>query len=180
MNISDDNFARAAGAVSAQTKAAGAPLVGLRVVDLTQFLSGPYCTQMLADLGAEIIKVESPQGDLSRIIPPNFVGKDSVYYVSINRNKRSIAVDMKLPGGVDLVRKLILASDIVVENFRPGVLNRLGIKESELRGQRQGLIWCSIPGFGQTGPYRPGSPVRLMPPDNACTIIRPRTVVVRA
>lgn len=109
---------------------------------------------MLADLGAEVIKVESPQGDLSRIIPPNFIGKDSVYYLSINRNKRSVGIDMKLAAGVDIVRRLILASDIVVENFRPGVLDRLGIKERELRAERPGLIWCSISGFGQTGPYR--------------------------
>jgi crotonobetainyl-CoA:carnitine CoA-transferase CaiB-like acyl-CoA transferase len=109
---------------------------------------------MLADLGAEVIKVESPHGDLSRVIPPNFVGKDSAYYISINRNKRSVAVDMKLASGVELVRKLILASDIVVENFRPGVLERLGVRQSELRVERPSLIWCSISGFGQTGPYR--------------------------
>jgi CoA:oxalate CoA-transferase len=143
-----------AGAEPVQNHTAGAPLAGLRVIDLTQFLSGPYCTQMLADLGAQVIKVESPQGDLSRVIPPNFVGNDSVYYISINRNKQSVVVDMKLPAGVDIVRKLILASDIVVENFRPGVLDRLGIKASELRAERQSLIWCSISGFGQTGPYR--------------------------
>jgi CoA:oxalate CoA-transferase len=136
------------------SKTGGAPLAGLRVLDLTQFLSGPYCTQMLGDLGAQIIKLESPQGDLSRIIPPNFVGKDSVYYVSINRNKRSIAVDMKQPRGVEIVRRLILGCDIVVENFRPGVLDRLGLKGSELRTERPALIWCSISGFGQSGPYR--------------------------
>jgi crotonobetainyl-CoA:carnitine CoA-transferase CaiB-like acyl-CoA transferase len=130
------------------------PLTGLRVLDLTQFLSGPYCTQMLADLGAQVIKVETPQGDLSRIIPPNFVGSDSVYFISINRNKQSIAVDMKISAGVEIVRQLILGSDIVVENFRPGVLERLGLKGSELRSERPGLIWCSISGFGQSGPYR--------------------------
>jgi CoA:oxalate CoA-transferase len=130
------------------------PLAGLRVLDLTQFLSGPYCTQMLADLGAQVIKVESPQGDLSRTIPPNFVGTDSIYYISINRNKQSIAVDMKKSAGVEIVRQLILGSDIVVENFRPGVLDRLGLKGSELRSERLGLIWCSISGFGQSGPYR--------------------------
>jgi CoA:oxalate CoA-transferase len=130
------------------------PLSGLRVIDLTQFLSGPYCTQMLADLGAEVIKVESPQGDLSRIIPPNFVGDDSVYYISVNRNKQSIAIDMKSPDGIGVVRGLILSSDVVVENFRPGVLDRLGIKSSVLRAERPNLIWCSISGFGQDGPYR--------------------------
>lgn len=133
---------------------AGAPLAKLRVIDFTQFLSGPYCTQMFADLGAEVIKVEAPQGDLSRFIPPNFVRDDSVYYLSINRSKRSVVVDMKSAAGVALVRELILKSDVVVENFRPGVLDRLGLKGEELRKERQGLIWCSISGFGQDGPYR--------------------------
>jgi crotonobetainyl-CoA:carnitine CoA-transferase CaiB-like acyl-CoA transferase len=133
---------------------AGPPLAKLRVIDFTQFLSGPYCTQMLADLGAEVIKVEAPQGDLSRIIPPNFVGDDSVYYLSINRNKRSLVIDMKTPAGVALIKKLILVSDVVVENFRPGVLDRLGLNSVEVRKERPGLIWCSISGFGQDGPYR--------------------------
>ena len=130
------------------------PLANVRVIDLTQFLSGPYCTQMLADLGAEVIKVEAPQGDLARVIPPHFIGEDSVYYLSINRTKRSIAVDMKLPAGVGVVQKLILSADIVVENFRPGVLDRLGIKVAQLRRERPELIWCSISGFGQDGPYK--------------------------
>ncbi|WP_205042037.1 CaiB/BaiF CoA transferase family protein [Rhodoligotrophos defluvii] len=130
------------------------PLAGLRVLDLTQFLSGPYGTQMLADLGAEVIKLEPPHGDSSRHIPPHFIGEDSVYYVSINRNKQSVAIDIKTPAGLDLVRKLALASDVVVENFRPGVLDRLGLKGSELRAERPSLIWCSISGFGQDGPYR--------------------------
>ena len=136
------------------TRASEAPLTGVRVLDFTQFLSGPYCTQMLADLGAQVIKVEAPQGDFSRTIPPNFVGSDSVYFISINRNKRSIAVDTKTAAGVDIVRRLILENEIVVENFRPGVLDRLGLKVGELRGERPGLIWCSITGFGQSGPYR--------------------------
>jgi len=131
-----------------------APLTGISVLDLTQFLSGPYCTQMLADLGADVIKVESPQGDLARSIPPHAVGADSVYYLSINRNKRSVVIDMKKPQGLELVRRLILRSDVVVENFRPGVLARLGIEQQELRERRRELIWCSISGFGQTGPYR--------------------------
>lgn len=132
----------------------GSPLAGLRVLDLTQFLSGPYCTQMLSDLGADVVKVESPQGDLAREIPPYFVGDDSLYYVSINRNKRCVVADMKVPAGLDVVRRLALASDVVVENFRPGILDRLGLKTSELRRERPSLIWCSISGFGQTGPYR--------------------------
>lgn len=136
------------------TGPSNAPLAGLRVLDLTAFLSGPYCTQMLADLGAEVIKIESPDGDLSRVIPPYFVAEDSVYFISINRNKRSVVVDLKSPAGLDVVRRLALASDVVVENFRPGVLDRLGLKSGALRAERPSMIWCSISGFGQSGPYR--------------------------
>ena len=129
-------------------------LAGLRVLDFTQVVSGPYATQILADLGAEVIKVEPPQGDLARHMPPHFVGEDSVYYVSLNRNKRSLAVDLKQPKGLDIVRRLALASDVVIENFRPGVLERLGLSTDRLRAERPGLVWCSISGFGQDGPYR--------------------------
>ncbi len=130
------------------------PLDGIKVADFTQFLSGPYCTQMLGDLGAEIIKVESPQGDLSRSMPPHFIGGDSLYHISINRNKQSIAVDMKTPAGTALVQRLVERCDIVVENYRPGVMERLGISAAALRAARPSLIWCSISGFGQDGPYR--------------------------
>src|SRR5437588_12524041 len=95
-------------------------LAGLRVLDMTQVLSGPYCTQILADLGADVIKLEPPTGDLARAMQPHFIGDDSVYFVSLNRNKRSIALDLKKPGGVDLVRRLIARSYVVVENNRPG------------------------------------------------------------
>src|SRR5258708_4754264 len=130
------------------------PLSGVRVLDLTQFLSGPYATQMLADLGADIIKLEPPQGDPIRVVPPHFVGEDSVYYLCINRNKRCVAVDMKQEAGRDLVRRLALSCDIVMENFRPGVLDRLGLSAATLRNEKPSLIWCSISGFGQDGPYR--------------------------
>jgi len=129
-------------------------LAGVRVLDLTQVLSGPFCTQMLGDLGADVIKVEGPQGDIARSMPPHFVGADSTYYLAINRNKRSIVVDMKVPEGLGVVRRLALASDIVVENFRPGVCERLGLVPAALRSEKPSLIWCSISGFGQTGPYR--------------------------
>src|SRR5919199_2856615 len=129
-------------------------LAGIRVLDLTQVISGPYATQILGDLGADVIKVEPPQGDLARTMPPHFVGPDSVYYVAVNRNKRSLAVDLKRPEGLDLVRRLALASDVVVENFRPGVLDRLGLPLDALRAAHPGLIWCSVSGFGQDGPYR--------------------------
>jgi crotonobetainyl-CoA:carnitine CoA-transferase CaiB-like acyl-CoA transferase len=133
----------------------GAPLLaGLRVLDMTQVLSGPYCTQVLADLGADVIKLEQPAGDLARAMQPHFIGDDSVYFIALNRNKRSVAVDLKKPEGVDLVRRLVARCDVVVENNRPGVLDRLGLKAAELRAQYPRLIWCAISGFGQDGPYR--------------------------
>ncbi len=134
--------------------APGGPLAGLRVLDLTQFLSGPYCTLILGDLGAEIVKVEPPQGDSSRHVPPHFVGDDSAYFLSINRNKKSIVLDLKSEEGRDLLRRLALVSDIVVENFRPGVLERLGVSPEALRQEKPSLVWCAISGFGQSGPYR--------------------------
>ncbi|MCW2692786.1 MAG: putative acyl-CoA transferase/carnitine dehydratase [Mycobacterium sp.] len=130
------------------------PLNGVRVVDLTTFLSGPFCTQILADLGAEIVKVEPFGGDSSRSIPPHFVGDDSAYYLGNNRNKRSIALDLKSPEGLRIARELIARSDVVVENFRPGVCERLGLDVDALRAERPDLVWASISGFGQTGPWR--------------------------
>src|SRR5215470_6473107 len=119
-------------------------LAGLRVLDMTQVLSGPYCTQILADLGAEVIKLESPAGDLARTMQPHFIGEDSVYFVSLNRNKRSIAIDLKTAEGAALARALVARCDVVVENNRPGVLDRLGLAAAELRAQNPRLIWCAI------------------------------------
>jgi CoA:oxalate CoA-transferase len=130
------------------------PLSGLRILDLTQFLAGPYATMIFADLGAEVIKLEAPVGDWSRVLPPNFVGEDSCYYLSINRNKHSIVVDMKNEEGLEIVRRLADESDILVENFRPGVLDRLGLTYADLSRRNPGLIWASISGFGQTGADR--------------------------
>ncbi len=126
-------------------------LAGVRVVDLTTFLSGPFCTQLLGDLGADVIKVEPPSGDSSRRIPPHFVGEDSAYFLSTNRNKRSVVVDLKQRAGIDVVERLIEASDVVVENFRPGVCTRLGLDPAGFRRRQPRLVWCSISGFGQTG-----------------------------
>jgi CoA:oxalate CoA-transferase len=131
-----------------------APLAGIKVLDFTQFLSGPYCTQILADLGAEVIKAEAPDGDLARHIPPHFVGNDSLYYIAVNRSKKSIAVDLKTPAGREVLNALAASCDVIVENFRPGVVAKLGIDEARLRAERPGLVWCSISGFGQNGPYR--------------------------
>lgn len=130
------------------------PLAGYKVIDLTTFLSGPYCTQVLADLGADVVKIEPPQGDSSRHIPPHFVGDDSAYYLAINRNKRSISVDLKSPEGLALVRSLIAKADVVVDNYRPGVLARLDLDPAALTKADPALIWASISGFGQTGPWR--------------------------
>ena len=130
------------------------PLSKLRVLDLTQFLSGPYATQILGDLGAEVIKIEPHDGELTRHLPPHFVGEDSVYYLSCNRNKRSCAIDLKNSRGRELAQQLALSSDIVIENFRPGVAERLGLSYDALSKVKPGLIWCSISGFGQDGPYR--------------------------
>ena len=136
------------------TPTAAGPLAGVRVLDFTQFLSGPYGTQILGDLGAEVIKIEAPEGDLSRTVAPNFVRGDSVYFHTINRNKRSIVLDLKREGAVEVVQALLAGSDIVIENFRPGVLARLGIDRVAERAKRPELIWCSISGFGQDGPAR--------------------------
>lgn len=129
-----------------------APLAGVRVLDLTTFLSGPFCTQILADLGAEIIKIESLEGDSSRAIPPYFVEEDSAYYLSTNRSKRSVSLNLKIPDGLRLLERLIARSDVVVENFRPDVCIRLGIDIQRARQRHPGLIWASISGFGQSGP----------------------------
>lgn len=138
---------------SASTRGGGA-LSGVRVLDFTQVLSGPYCTQILADLGADVIKVESPLGDVARTMPPHFVDDDSIYYLSINRNKRSIVLDLKTQEGLAIARRLALASDVVIENFRPGVLAKLGLAAAAIREEKPALVWCSISGFGQSGPYR--------------------------
>ncbi len=141
-------------ATSAFPAATSQPLAGYRVLDLTTFLSGPFCTQILADLGADVVKIEAPDGDSSRSIPPHFVGEDSAYFLAANRNKKSVVIDIKHPEGVSLVKRLISESDVVVENFRPGVARRIGLDADELRRTSPRLVWASISGFGQTGTDR--------------------------
>ncbi|MGF6548741.1 CaiB/BaiF CoA transferase family protein [Paraburkholderia youngii] len=130
------------------------PLSGVRVLDLTQFLSGPFGTQILGDLGAEIVKIEPPGGELARGVPPHFVEGDSAYYLAVNRNKKSVVIDLKTEKGAELVRELAAHFDVLVENNRPGVMERLGLGEAELRARNPRLVYCSISGFGQTGPDR--------------------------
>ncbi|MBB3177976.1 CaiB/BaiF CoA-transferase family protein [Variovorax sp. Sphag1AA] len=139
---------------AAQLDTTSGPLSGYRVLDLTTFLSGPFCTQILADLGAEVVKLEAPEGDSSRSIPPHFVAGESAYFLGVNRSKRSIAIDMKQPEGLALAQRLISEADVVVENFRPGVAARIGLHVEALRAAHPRLIWASISGFGQTGPWR--------------------------
>jgi CoA:oxalate CoA-transferase len=128
------------------------PLHGIRVLDLTTFLSGPYATQMLADLGAEIIKIEPPGGDSSREIPPHFVGDTSAYFLSVNRNKKSVCLDLKSSRARQILIDLAARCDLLIENFRPGVLTRLGLGPDQLRAGNPALVICSISGFGQDGP----------------------------
>ncbi len=140
-----------------------APLHGLRIFDLTRILAGPTCTQLLGDLGADVIKIERPgQGDDTRKWGPPFVkdeaGADTseaAYYLSSNRNKRSVTIDISKPGGQELAKQLIAHSDILVENFKVGGLAKYGIAYGDLKDEFPELIYCSITGFGQTGPYAP-------------------------
>jgi crotonobetainyl-CoA:carnitine CoA-transferase CaiB-like acyl-CoA transferase len=129
------------------------PLAGIRVLDLTRALSGPFATMVLGDLGADVIKVEDTwHGDDTRRWGPPFQGDDAAYFLSVNRNKRGLSVNLKTPEGQQVVRRLAMASDIVMENFRPGTAARLGLGYHELSGQNPRLIYASISGYGQTGP----------------------------
>jgi CoA:oxalate CoA-transferase len=129
-------------------------LADVTVVELCQALAGPYCGQMLADLGARVIKIEKPRGDDARGMPPYFVGDTSTYFLSVNRGKESLAIDLKADGAAELVLRLIEQADIVIENNRPGVLERLGLAPATMLARNPGLVVCSITGFGQDGPYR--------------------------
>jgi len=132
-----------------------APLEGIRVVDLTRFMAGPFGTAMLADYGADVLKVEPPgEGDGARAWGPPFVGGESVYFLSVNRNKRSLTLNLRHPEGVALFQRLADRADVVIENFTPGTMDRLGIGEGALRKRNPRLIYCAISGFGQSGPYR--------------------------
>ncbi len=138
-------------------------LHGVRVLDLTRVLAGPFCTQMLGDLGAEVIKVERPgNGDDTRKFAPPFLRdeqgretSESAYFLAANRNKRSVTIDYTKPDGQKLIRRLAAMSDVVVENFKTGTLKRYGLSYDDLKGDNPRLVYCSITGFGQTGPYAP-------------------------
>ena len=129
-------------------------LQGIKVLDFTHVASGPMCTMLLGDVGAEVIKIETPSGDLGRVLGPPFIKGESVSYLCLNRNKKGMAIDLKKPAGVEIVRKMVMSCDVLVENFRPGVLARLGLGYEELSKINDRLIYCSVSAYGQSGPWK--------------------------
>src|SRR5450631_2658082 len=130
-----------------------APLSGLRIVDLTRVVAGPFCTMMLGDMGAEVLKIEEPtHGDDSRAWAPFIEGAGS-FFLALNRSKKSVALDLKTPEGANALRQLIETADVLIENFRPGSLAGLGFDYETMAALNPRLIYCSISGYGQTGPY---------------------------
>jgi len=129
---------------------------GLRVLDLSRLLPGPYCSLLFADLGAEVIKVEEPgRGDYARRTPPYWGSSDiGAYFLLLNRNKKSISIDLKAEGGKAVFRRLARTADVLLESFRPGVMDRLGLGWEALRSENPGLVYCAISGYGQDDPYR--------------------------
>jgi crotonobetainyl-CoA:carnitine CoA-transferase CaiB-like acyl-CoA transferase len=135
------------------------PLAGLKVIDLTHVMAGPVCTLLLADLGAEVIKIERPpEGDDSRHMAPPYIGAESAAYLIVNRHKRGIVLNLKHQGGREALLRLLEDADVLVENFRGGTLEKLGLGYEQLSKRFPSLLWCSISGYGRTGPYadRPG------------------------
>jgi CoA:oxalate CoA-transferase len=130
------------------------PLGHVLVVDLTQHLAGPFASQILGDLGARVVKIEPPGGDSTRHIGPHFIDGDSAYYLSVNRNKESVCIDLKAPGGRDALLRLVREADVVIENYRPGTMEKLGIGYDVLSEVNPGVVMCSLSGFGPDGPYR--------------------------
>src|SRR3954451_95644 len=131
------------------------PLTGLKVVDLTHVMAGPTCTLMLADMGAEVIKIEKiPAGDDTRYMLPPKIGDEAAAFLMMNRNKKGIALDLKTKGGAKVLRRLIASADVLVENFGPGVMDKLGFGYADFAKDHPALIYCSLSGFGRTGPYK--------------------------
>jgi crotonobetainyl-CoA:carnitine CoA-transferase CaiB-like acyl-CoA transferase len=131
-----------------------APLAGIRVLDFSHALAGPYCTLLLADYGAEVYKLESRAGDMGRGWGPPFSGGESHFFLGLNRGKRGISIDLKQPAGLDLCLRLIDRMDVLIENFRPGAMDRLGLGYEAVQRRNPRLVYCSISGYGQNGPSR--------------------------
>jgi len=139
-------------------------LEGIKIVDLTRLLPGPYGSMLLADLGADVLKIEEPsQGDTMRLRAP-FLKKESMQYLILNRNKRSLTLNLKIPKAREIFHKLIAKSDVILESFRPGVVQRLGIDYENMKKINPGIVYCSITGYGQDGPYRdvPGHDINYL------------------
>jgi CoA:oxalate CoA-transferase len=133
----------------------GLPLSKIRIIDLTLIMAGPYCTLILGDLGAEVIKIEKPGvGEGAREMPPYFLEGESAYFIAMNRNKKSVTVDLKSEKGREIFYDLTKKSDVVVDNFRPGIVKKLGIDFDALKNINPRIICCSISGYGQTGPFK--------------------------
>jgi crotonobetainyl-CoA:carnitine CoA-transferase CaiB-like acyl-CoA transferase len=129
-------------------------LAGIRVVDFTRVVAGPYCSMLLGDLGAEVIKIEPPAGDDTRSWGPPFVEGESAYFLGINRNKKSVCLDLRTPEDREVAHQLVGRSDVVIENFRSGIMERFGLGYEAWSERRPGLIYCSISGYGRSGPYK--------------------------
>ncbi len=129
------------------------PMAGIRVIDFSTVVSGPLCSQILGDLGADVIKVEAPRGDSSRMMGFPFRGGLSTLFTQFNRNNRALSINLKLPAGIEVARRLARSADVVLENYRPGVADRLGIGYDALSAENAGLVYVAISGFGPTGPY---------------------------
>ncbi len=131
------------------------PLSGVKVVDLSRFIAGPYCTMKLGDMGAEVIKIETPgRGDDSRALGPPFIDGESAYYLSFNRNKKSITLNLREPEAKEILTKLISEADVLVENFRIGVTAKMGLTYEDVKKIKEDIIYCSITGYGHNSPYR--------------------------
>jgi crotonobetainyl-CoA:carnitine CoA-transferase CaiB-like acyl-CoA transferase len=137
------------------------PLAGIRIIELANFIAGPFCGTMLADMGADVIKVEPPKGDMARAMPPQIDG-ESPSFAALNRNKRSLVLDLKRPEARDILLKLAARSDALIEAYRPGALEKLGLGAAQVRAVNPRLIYTSVSGFGQTGPDRTRAGVNLI------------------
>src|SRR5438105_6219688 len=137
------------------------PLAGIRVIELANFIAGPLCGTLLADMGADVVKIEPPQGDMGRATPPIRNG-ESVSFTALNRNKRSLVLDLKQPDAQEIMRKLAAKSDVFVEANRPGALEKMGLGAEQIKAVNPRIIYTSVSGFGQTGPHRRRAGVNLI------------------
>src|SRR5690349_10653419 len=137
------------------------PLAGIRVIELANFIAGPLAGTLLADMGADVIKIEPPKGDMGRAMPPQR-DSESVSFVALNRNKRSLVLDLKQPAAREILLKLAATSDVVLEAYRPGALEKMGLGAADVKAVNPKIVYTSVSGFGQTGPYRRRAGVNLI------------------